>query len=107
TVTTRLSTDSDKELLINVPGAEFWWCPRGTVIGVETTTEDGETFEHGKLVHFDPDDDDLDGRVLRDDSGELRAVAALASHWYGKRRAKASIQLEGITLYAPVGSYLT
>lgn len=63
--------ETARTLVIEVYDAEFWWIAPGTVTGLS---------EAGELVQSL-------GEVARDDTGKLRAIAAMARAWYSGQRS--------------------
>lgn len=82
-------SDQGRELVIEVPDAEYWYVVPGTVYGAV----------NGALVHHA-------GGAVRDDSGMLEDIAALARAWYGAARAKATVRWKELAIRNPVGSWL-
>lgn len=82
-----------RELLIDVPGAEYWYVAPGTIVDV-----DGETGA-ARRIHGD-------NLVLRDDRATLEAFAAAAKAWYSTRRQAVQIPMRRLGLFAPLGAIL-
>jgi hypothetical protein len=85
-------TEAERRLIIEVPGAEYWYALRATVVDVEG----------GNLFRIHPDN-----RVLRDDSDILRGIAAFAQAWYQVQRQTVRITLKKVDNFAVLGSLLT
>jgi len=81
-----------RDLVIDVPDAEFWWRAGGTVIGVNT---DGQLELSGS------------GEPLRDDTPRLKQIATLARAWYGTNRAALTINEAGILKAVRPGNLVT
>lgn len=82
----------DRELVIDVPGAEFHYLCPNTIYDI------GEYGTY-KISAY--------GGVLRDDSAVLNAIASLARAWYGRTRRTVSLTLKRLGNYAPVGALLS
>jgi len=82
--------DWTRELVIDVPTAEYWWIAAETIVGVTD----------GGLVR------QAAGQALRDDTATLQAIAALAKAWYGQARAKIEIVYKRIEAQYELGQYL-
>lgn len=90
---------ASRVLQIYVPGAELWYCVPNTVVDVVG----------GKLKRRNADSLKVDpaaGLRIRDDSGELRKIAALAKIWYGKPRAAVTVVFNELEFGYPVGAYV-
>ena len=85
-----------RELVIEVPGAEWWWLKRRTVVGSSNTS--GFLSRSLLLPNY------KEGYVLRDDTDYLSAVAAAALAWYGTPRQSMALTVNDIWIDAPVCS---
>ncbi|HEV7301615.1 MAG TPA: hypothetical protein VGN72_19780 [Tepidisphaeraceae bacterium] len=82
--------DPKRVLTIDVADAQFWFVLKGTVTDVVG----------GKLVRHEADE------VVRDDSDQLRQVAAMGRAWYGRRRAALSFTLKYVADEFPAGTFV-
>jgi hypothetical protein len=84
-------SDTPQVKTIHRPDLEAWYVVPGTVVDAV----DGQPKRYGLEVAAAP-------RYLeRDDSSELRRIAALASAWYGQPRHTLNYTYEGLSLMAP------
>lgn len=83
-----------RELVIDVPYAEYWWVAPNTVVDVG---------QCGELLRYHPDND----RIIRSDKQKLELVAAYAKNWYGRERQAVRIPIKRLGLYAPLGAVIT
>lgn len=81
-----------RTLYITVPGAEYWYATRATVVDVGG----GDL----KRIHEG-------NRVLRDDSDVLRGIAAFAEAWYAKERQSVKIPIKQLDNWVALGALLT
>ena len=79
-----------RSLVIDVPDAETWWMPVGTVYGLKD----------GKLLSASSP------RILRDDAPRLRQIAAFAKAWYGDPHAVMSLTAADLWTHLPAGAYI-
>ena len=85
---TAITTDYDREMIIEVPDAELWYIASNAVVGVDTS---------GDLLYVDSG-----GVAIRDDSLRLREIAALAVQWHGKQRVEGRVERSGfVDVMAP------
>lgn len=91
-ITAGVPHEARRTLVINCPGAEYWYAVRGTVVDVEG----------GALRRI------ADGnRVLRDDSDILRSILAFAVAWYERDRQSITLNIKEVDNHAPLGSLIT
>jgi len=91
------SVVNPRVLELDVPDAEMWYVAPQTIFAVVDggrATVTGETLGNG-------------GGLLRDDSGRLRTIAALAQAWYGQPRTAVSLTVRRLSELPAVGAYLT
>lgn len=90
-LTAQAGTQQARTLLIEIPEAQMWYLVPGTVTGVES----------GEAIRSQ------DGGLVRDDSGKLRTVAAIAAQWFKEPRRAVRIQWKRLWGAARVGQYIT
>lgn len=88
-ITTAVQTPTGRQIYIQVPGKHVWFVAPWTV-----TALDG-----GMLEFFR---DGVSG-LLRDDSADIRAIAALAYIWYGQQRASAEFVIANLLPHFAIG----
>lgn len=76
-----------RELRLQIPGARLDYVLWGTAVGVDADRSLQRS----------------NGGYLRDDRAELRRLAALAAHWYGRRRTALEIELKQMTELVQLG----
>lgn len=82
--------DLDREIVIDVPDAEYWICAPGTVVDVKA----------GTPIKIGPN-----CRVLRDDTEHLRAVACFAQAQWFEVRQPIHLEIKAIVRF-PLGALL-
>ena len=92
TIDASIAHEANRKLIIEVPGAEYWYALRGTVV------DSGA----GQLKRINDAN-----RKLRDDADILRGVAAFAQSWYQVERQSVEIALKKIDNHVELGALLT
>lgn len=88
-VITGNQAETQRTLVINVDGAEYWYILPGTVLSVQG----------GALSRSS-------GETARDDRDKLRSLAALLKSWYGQYRSAVKFGVQNISTIAPLGSLI-
>ena len=84
--------ENKRTLVIDVPDAELWYVTPGTVVDVDSD---------GALVYYGCDS------WIRDDTTRLKQILASAVSYYGKRRNKLKMTIDGIGAPASIGQLIT
>jgi hypothetical protein len=88
--------DNDETLILSLDWIEYWAATEQAIIGVSNTTYESLVLP----VYIHPDE-----RVLRDDTPQLRAVAAFARQWYSVERRLVDLTIRRLENF-PVGALL-
>ena len=87
----QVTNDMQRTLTLDVPGAEYWYIHRWTIVDID---------DKGEPEYVT----DTDRLKLRDDKEKLQAVAAFAAAWYGRVRQAVRIPIHGLGMYAQLGT---
>lgn len=85
--------ETERRLTIDVPGAEYWFCPENTVVGVSSDLLSVEKMRAGN-------------RWLRRDQELLEAAVGFAFAWFAVPRQAIKIPIADIGWFAPLGAML-
>ncbi|MGC4032433.1 MAG: hypothetical protein QM754_12015 [Tepidisphaeraceae bacterium] len=88
---TALASTNNRELTIEVRGAELWIIAPNTVTGVDP---------EGQLINYSGP------QRVRDDTARLTDIATLAAAWYGRQRQAATIRFAGCRADLSIGQFL-